>query len=389
MPDSKQICEELLKLADIRINGNRPWDIQVHNNRVYSRILKKGSLGLGESYMDGWWDCDALDEFFNKLLSARLDTRAKDYLSFGAKSKIAFNFLISKILNFQNISRSKQVAEEHYNLGNDFYEDMLDKEYMQYTCGYWKNAKNLQEAQINKLDLVCKKINLKKNSEKPDKVLELGSGFGGFAKFAAKHYNCEVTSYNISTEQVEYAKKITKGLSVKTITSDYRNAESDIHKNRFDKIVSIGMMEHVGPKNYHNFMKLANYCLKDKGLFIVHTIGSIKTQDQSKDDPWTKKYIFPGGHLPSASQIVKSSEPYFNLEDAQNFGHDYDKTLMAWFKNFNENWPKFKDKYGERFYRMWKYYLLSCAGGFRSGYINLFQFVFSKGNLEKTYEGVR
>ncbi len=264
---------------------------------------------------------------------------------------------------------------------------MLDPEYMQYTCGYWKNAKNLEEAQIDKLDLACKKLHLPEKESKKDKILELGSGFGGFAKFAAKHYNCEITSYNISTEQVEYAKNITKGLPVKTIISDYRNAIFKELKNHFDKIVSIGMMEHVGKKNYRGFMKIANNCLKDKGLFYIHTIGSLNSKGGT--DSWLEKYIFPGGRLPSSADILKAAEGYFALEDFQNIGHDYDKTLMVWFNNFHNNWPKFKDKYSNRFYRMWKYYLLSCAGSFRSGNIQLFQFVFSKGNFEKTYEGAR
>ncbi len=389
MANSEEICKKILSLADIQVNGTRPWDIQVHDNRLYQRILTQGSLGLGESYMDGWWDCKSIDEFINRLLSAKLDKKAMEYFSVNTKANIAIKFLLHKLVNRQNILRSKEVAEQHYNLGNDFFHDMLDKEYMQYTCAYWKNAKTLQKAQIDKLNLICKKIHLnKKKSPNRDKIIEFGSGFGGFAKYSTQNYNCEVTSYNISTKQAEYAKNMTKDLPVNTILSDYRDAGSMENKYYFDKVVSIGMMEHVGPKNYDSFMELVDNCLKDRGIFILHTIGAVKTQDQSKDDIWTKKYIFPGGHLPSALQIIKSTEPYFILEDFQNIGHDYDKTLMEWYKNFEANWHKY-ERYGEKFHRMWRYYLLSCAGAFRSGNICLFQFVFSKGNLGKTYEGVR
>src|SRR3989344_8713565 len=185
MTDFKEKTQEILSLADVKINGNRPWDIQVHNEGLYKRVLSGGSLALGESYMDGWWDCDKLDELFNKLLSARLDKKIKPLT-------IAINVAKAKIINMQSKARSKKVVQEHYDLGNDFYEDMLGKT-MQYTCAYWKNAKNLDQAQKNKLDLVCKKAQLKKG----DKVLELGGGWGWFAKYATENYGCEVTSYNI------------------------------------------------------------------------------------------------------------------------------------------------------------------------------------------------
>ena len=389
MQDAKKVCSEILKLADIKINGSRPWDLKVNDERVYEKVLSHGSLGLGEAYMDGWWDVKSLDEFFYHLLSADLQKKAISHLSIGTMSSLALKVVISRLFNTQSISKSKDVAELHYNLGNSFYEKMLDPEYMQYTCGYWKNAKNLQQAQINKLDLVCKKLNLTKNSRNKEKILELGSGFGGFGKFSTKNYSCEVTSYNISKEQIAFARKQTKDLPVKTIEADYRTAQNPKNKEAFDKIVSIGMMEHVGPRNYKSFMELANYCLKDKGLFVVHTIGRNTVLAPGLGDPWISKYIFPGGHLPAVSQITAAAEGYFRVEDVQNFGHYYDKTLMAWFENFDRAWPQFKEEYGERFYRMWKYYLLSCAGAFRAGTICLFQVVLSKGNIGKTYEGAR
>lgn len=386
MKNKKEACRKLFKEAGIEINGTKPWDIQVHNERFYSKIMSiksGGSLALGESYMDGWWDAKSLDQFFFKLTSKKPKIKV---ISPG----IILEIIANSFINFQSKKRSKKVAQRHYDLGNDFYKKMLDK-YMQYTCGYWKNAKNLNQAQENKMDLICRKLHLKKKNKinKRERILELGSGFGGFSKFATEKYNCEITSYNISKEQIKYGKEINKNLPVKIIESDYREAINIEKEGSFDKIVSVGMYEHVGPKNYNTFMNVAHKCLKNKGLFLLHTIGRQTTLKQGKADPWIKKYIFPEGHLPSPAELISASEPYFKLEDAHNFGRYYDLTLMAWFDNFEKNWKEFKNKFGDRFYRMWKYYLLSCAGAFRSGSIDLYQFVFSKGDLGNVYEAVR
>jgi cyclopropane-fatty-acyl-phospholipid synthase len=265
----------------------------------------------------------------------------------------------------------------HYDLGNDFYSDMLDKR-MQYTCAYWKNAKSLDEAQEHKLDLICKKLQLKKG----DTVLELGCGWGGFARYASEKYGCKVTGYNISKEQVRFAREYCKGLPVEIIEADYRDA-----KGLFDKVVSIGLCEHVGYKNYRNLMQVAHKCLKNKGLFLLHTIG--RNTSLKSLEPWMNKYIFPNAMLPSVKQLSIASEGLFLLEDWHNFGRDYDKTLMAWNENFEKNWSKHKSKYGDRFYRMWKYYLLLCAGAFRADYNRLWQIVFSKGGLPGKYDSVR
>ncbi len=380
----KQVCEKILDPLDIKINGNRPWDMQVHNPETYKRIITQGSIGLGESYMDGWWDVEELDQFFYRITKKLPRIKLADM-------KLILRVLGSKFVNFQNKKYSKRVAEKHYDLDNDFYRYMLDPKYMQYTCGYWKNAKTLEKAQVDKLNLICKKLHLPSKYDKKirERILEFGCGFGGFANFATKNYKCEVVAYNISKEQVKHAREINKNLPVEIKETDYREAEIKEYKKHFHKIASIGMCEHVGPKNYRKFMKLSDYCLKDGGLFLLHTIGRSTSARQGQSDAWTNKYIFPGGHLPSVAQITKAAEGLFRLEDFQNIGYDYDKTLMAWFENFDKNWPKFKDKLDDRFYRMWKYYLLSCAGAFRSGSLSLFQFVFSKGTLPGTYQGVR
>jgi cyclopropane-fatty-acyl-phospholipid synthase len=362
--------EEFLALVDVKVNGTRSWDIKVNNPKVFDRFLAEGTLGVGESFMDGWWDVKKLDEFICKVLKVKLDAKL-------VTPALLFHILKSKVTNLQTVSKSKKVAKEHYDIGNEFYEKMLDKR-MQYTCGYWKNAKTLDEAQEHKLDLVCKKLQLKPE----DKVLELGGGWGGFAKYAAEKYGCHVVSYNISEEQVKHSREICKGLPVTIVHDDYRHA-----KGKFDKIVSIGMCEHIGYKNYGKFMKLACSLLKTHGLFLVHTIA--KDISVTTTDPWIAKYIFPNSMLPSFKQLAASFEGSFILEDWHNFGTDYDKTLMAWYANFVKHWDKFKEEYGERFYRMWTFYLLSCAGLFRARRGQLYQIVLSKDGLPGGYKSIR
>lgn len=368
---AKEKIKELLGTAGVEVNGSQPWDMQVHNEKLYSRILAQGSLGLGEAYMDGWWDAEKLDEFFHKVLSIKVDKKVTP--------GIFLNVVKAKLMNMQDKDKSKRVAQQHYDLGNEFYMNMLDKNYMQYTCAYWKNAKTLQQAQENKLKLSCEKLKLKKG----EKVLELGCGFGGFAYYAAKNYKVSVDAYNISKQQIIYGRKLNSGLPINIIEADYREA-----KGVFDKVASIGLCEHVGPKNYSAFMKVAHDSLKDNGLFIIHTIGRNTSGPPGDTDPWITKYIFPGGHIPSIKQLSEAAEPYFVIEDIHNFGADYDRTLMAWYSNFDKNWHKFDDK-GERFYRMWKYYLLACAGSFRARSIQLWQVVLSKNGVHGGYESVR
>jgi cyclopropane-fatty-acyl-phospholipid synthase len=368
---AKTAIQELLERADVRINGNRPGDIQVHNDKFYKRVLAQGSLGLGESYMDGWWDCKELDVFFYKIMSARLEEKVRGL-------SIVFPYLAAKLTNMQSKSRAFEVGERHYDIGNDLYEAMLDKR-LTYTCGYWKSAKTLDEAQEAKLDLVCKKMKLKPGMT----VLDIGCGWGSFAKFAAEKYKVKVVGITVSKEQIALGKKLCKGLPVELRFQDYRDVQG-----QFDRIVSLGMFEHVGPKNYRTYMEVAYRCLKDDGLFMLHTIGSSKTSQMG--DPWFSKYIFPNGRLPSIKQISGSMEGLFVMEDWHNFGAYYDPTLMAWFKNFDKAWPKLKKNYSERFYRMWRYYLLSCAGSFRARKrLQLWQIVLSKNGVPGGYESLR
>jgi len=368
----KKTVEGLLEKADVKINGKRDWDIQVHNPKLYARVLADGTLGLGKAYMDGWWDCKRLDKFIDKVLSARLDENVK------ASASVFWSLLWARMTNMQTKNKAKVVGEKHYDVGNDLYKAMLDKR-MTYTCGYWKDAKTLDEAQDAKLDLVCKKVKLKPGM----KVLDIGCGWGSFAKYVAEKYKVKVVGITISKEQVKLAKELCKGLDVEIRLQDYRDVNE-----RFDAIISLGMFEHVGYKNYKEYMKVVHRCLKDDGLFLLHTIAG--NTSVVSTNPWIGKYIFPNSMLPSAVQITKSTEGLFILQDWQNLGSDYDKTLMAWHSNFVKAWPKLKKNYNERFYRMWTYYLLTCAGTFRTDSLaqnQLWQIVYSKKGMK--YESVR
>lgn len=287
--------------------------------------------------------------------------------------------LAATLINPQTCKRSKAVAEQHYNLGNEFYSSWLDP-YMQYTCAYWQPGDDLAAAQRHKLDLICRKLELKPG----ERVLELGCGWGGFARYACEHYGVQVEAYNISTEQVAFARArcAEQNLPATFHLSDYRNASGT-----FDKAVSIGMLEHVGAKNYRAFFELIRARLKPDGLALVHSIGCNETKRTS--DAWFLKYIFPGGQLPSHVQLTRALEKVMVVEDIHNIGEHYDRTLMAWFERFDESWPRFREQYGERFYRMWKYYLLSCAGSFRARNIHLWQYVLSPEGKVGGYDSVR
>ena len=367
----KTWAEKLLAAADIRIGGDNPWDIQIHDPAVYDRVLTQGSIGLGESYMDGWWSCKNLDQFFNKLFLANIPGHIT--MSWPA----LVDYIKVKILNLQKGKRAFEVAYRHYDLGNDFFKAMVGPSLM-YSCGYWNNSKDLDSAQFAKMDLICRKLNLKKGQ----RILEIGSGWGSFAKYAAENYGVAVTGVTVSKEQFKFSKDYCKGLPIEFRLQDYRQ----IHE-KFDHVVSIAMFEAVGLKNFTAYMQVVKRCLKDDGLFLLHTIG-LPAPD-SQFDPWLNKYIFPNGFVPSLRDIFQASEKLFITEDVHNFGADYDRTLMEWHKNFQLTWPKFEKHYGQKFYRMWEYYLLMCAGLSRSRTTQLWHIVFSQNGVPGGYQSIR
>ncbi len=357
---AKYFVSRLLNHAGITLNGNQPYDLQVHNENFYKRILQDGILGFGEAYMDEWWTCARLDQLTDRLARANIRNEIKK------NWKIGLAILRSKYSNRQKPSRSFEVGEKHYDVGNDLYKAMLDKRLL-YTCGYWKNSDNLDAAQEAKLDLVCRKIGLEPGMT----VLEFGCGFGSFAKYAAERYGARVTGLTVSKEQAKLGKEMCKGLPVEILLEDYREIDG-----QYDRVISIGIMEHVGYKNYRTYMQRTYETLKDDGIAFIHTIGG--NRSVTKANRWTDKYIFPNGMIPSMAQLSKAMEGLFVMEDWHNFGEDYDRTLMAWHDNFEKAWPDLKAHYDDRFYRMWRFYLLTSAGSFRSRNLQLWQMVMTK-----------
>jgi cyclopropane-fatty-acyl-phospholipid synthase len=372
MSDSyRKIAADLLATAGVRINGSQPWDIQVHDPRFFKRVLTQGDLGIGESYMEGWWDAGKLEELLSRVLRARLDRQVRRRLP------VLLKMAGAALFNLQSKRRAFIIGERHYDLGNDLFRLMLDNG-MNYSCAYWQDAKNLDEAQENKLDLICRKLYLKPGM----RILDIGCGWGAFGNYAARKYGVEVVGVTVSKEQVALGRDRCRGLPVEFRLMDYRDIEGT-----FDRVVSVGMIEHVGYKNYSNYFRIASKCLADSGLFLLHTIGS--NRSARSVNPWTHRYIFPNGMLPSVAQIGKAIEKYFVMEDWHNFGHDYYRTLLAWFGNFDRNWEKIRDRYPDPFYRMWKYYLLSSAGAFKARQIQLWQVVLSKNGVPEGYLPVR
>jgi cyclopropane-fatty-acyl-phospholipid synthase len=365
MQKSEKFIRDLLESADIQVNGSRAWDIQVHDGRFFDRVMQESSLGLGETYMDGWWDSEAIDQMIDRILLGRLDEKVKQ------NTRLALQILQARITNRQSSARAYKVGEHHYDLGNDLYCAMLDKR-LNYTCGYWKNASNLEDAQEAKLDLVCQKIGIRPGMQ----ILELGCGWGSFAKYAAEKYGASVLGVTVSKEQVALGMELCKRLPVELRLQDYREVQG-----KFDAVISIGVMEHVGKKNYRTYMQVVERTLKEDGIAFVHTIGG--NESTLRGESWSDKYIFPNGMLPSIAQLGKAMEGLFVMEDWHNFGPYYDNTLMAWHANFENAWPALSAKYGDRFYRMWRYYLLSSAGAFRARSQHLWQIVFTRqGSLQ-------
>jgi cyclopropane-fatty-acyl-phospholipid synthase len=364
--------KELLSLAGIEINGSSPWDIQVRDERFYKRAVTEVELGLGESYMDDWWDVQELDKMIYRIIRADLQNKIKHNL------KIAIQLSGFYLLNMQSRRKAFIIGERHYDLGNDLFQNMLDKR-MNYSCAYWKEADSLDKAQEDKLELICKKLYLKQGMS----ILDIGCGWGAFGKYAAEKYDANVVGVTVSKEQVALGTELCRGLPVKFKLKDYRDVDG-----KFDRIVSVGMIEHVGHRNYKEYFRIAERNLKDDGLFLLHTIGEVRSVNNT--DAWTHKYIFPNGMLPSVTQLAGAVEGLFIIEDLHNFGADYDKTLMAWYNNFSNNWGKIKDKYNDRFYRMWKYFLLSSAGAFRARKKNqLWQIILSKNGVLNGYNSIR
>jgi cyclopropane-fatty-acyl-phospholipid synthase len=348
----------LLEGADVRLGGARAWDLRLHDDRLPARLLAGGSLALGESYMDGDWDTDDLDGLLFRLLDAGLDRRVLGLADLR-------DALLARLSNPQRGRRSFEVGERHYDLGNDLYAAMLGRRLV-YSCGYWRDADDLDAAQEAKLELCCRKLGLQPGM----RLLDIGCGWGEMLEYAARRYAVTGVGVTVSRQQAGYASALCAGLPVEIRVQDYRELDEP-----FDRIVSIGMFEHVGFRNYRRYFDIARRCLRDAGLFLLHTIGS--STSHTRTDPWIARYIFPNSMLPSAAQLAAATEGRFVIEDWHNFGADYDRTLQAWRANIERAWPSLPPRYDERFRRMWRYYLAGSMASFRARRNHLWQLVLS------------
>lgn len=361
---AKESVQKLAEAIGVTINGSKSIDPQIYDERVYDIFLSRNSLALGESYMDKWWDCEDLAGLYSLLINQKILIK---------KSLLSDPLLFAGTIfsNLQSRARAFEVGEMHYDLGNDLYEAMLDT-HMVYTSAIWEGVDSLDEAQEQKLERICRKLGLKSG----ERVLDIGCGWGSFMKYAALKYGVECVGLTVSKEQTALGRKRCAGLPVEFVISDYRDYKTD---KPFDHIVSIEMIEAVGSKNLRTYFENAHELLKPNGAFFLQAI--IDSNPQPIADPWIDKYIFPNGVLVSHHQLEKETRKLFVFEDLKDVGRDYDPTLMAWWENFDRHYEELKTanpKYDKRFYRMWKYYLHSCAALFRTGAAQDFQVVLRK-----------
>ena len=356
--------------VDVKLGGDRPWDVRIHNSKTYGRIARQGSLGLGESFMDGWWECDQLAEMFTRTLTS-------PRLAALADRGTLWMRLLQLLTNPQTIKKSREeVGRTHYIHRNRFYQLMLDP-LMLYTCGYWDEnigSRDLDGAQRAKLDLVAVKLGLKPGM----KVLDIGCGWGGGAYYLANNYGVEVTGITLSESQLEMAEDLCSGVSASFELCDYR-----LHQGRYDRIYSLGMLEHVGNKNYRTYLEKVRQLLDSEGLFLLQSIG--QNPGLPFNDPWIDKYIFPGSFIPSGIEIAKAMDGILIMEDWQNFGLHYVPTLEGWAENLRRNEDEILSSLcDERELRMWHFYLASSAAFFRVRQLQLFQVLMSPPDLRST-----
>ncbi len=346
-------------------------------------IVRRGGLyALGEAYMRGEWTTPDLVGVMYRLVTCDPEISP----SFSKLSPRFIKYVVmDRLVNSQIGRKAFEVAERHYDLGNDLFSQMLDKASMSYTCGYWRAAKTLEDAQVNKLDILCRKLMLRPGM----RVLDIGCGWGNFAAYAASRYGVSVVGLTVSKEQAALARQRCAGLDVEIVLEDYQK-----YSGEFDRVVSIEMIEAVGRKNIPSFFAMVERCLKPQGLFALQVI-SAEIFSRHSATPldqyilWLQRRIFPNGWLPTLPQLIDPARKGLVIEDLHNFSADYAKTLSAWDKNFNAAWPSLKEKYGDEFYRMWMYYLNGCEALFHARMVQLYQVVYSKGGVPGGYTAVR
>ena len=360
------IIEEMVELAGIRLGR----DMIVHDPAMWVDWADRGILAIGESYMERQWDSPHVDQVMAKLAAMPSEQKRRLFRSWKTRVLLAMAVLCNK----QRRRYELEVAEKHYDVGNDFFQSWLDSN-MQYSCGYWNDAATLDDAQLAKMKIIAEKLKLTPGMS----VLDIGCGWGGLGRFLARNYGVTVTGLNISTEQLRWCRQRATEEGLDDAFIPLHMSYRDI-SGSWDRIITVGMIEHVGPKNYAEFFDICRRSLTEGGIMVLQTIGA-NISKKVLDDRWLTRYIFPGGTLPSIAQLSRAVEKKLVIEDLQNFGPDYDRTLMAWYDNFSN--VKDDLHMSDRFLRMWEFYLLYCASGFRERKSQLWQFVFTKKRKEQ------
>ncbi len=349
---------------------SKPLTLKLLNKNLHYKLLVNPDLYFGEGYMDG----SIIIE--NGSISEFLELAFKNI---GRGEINTFGYILKKIkgtirylTNFNFAKKSKDNVAHHYDISDELYDLFLDPK-RQYSCGYFKNDNDtLETAQQNKIDHIIKKLNIKSNQ----KVLDIGSGWGHLAIEIARQSKCEVTGITLSENQFRYANAKAKEYNLENQVQfklcDYRNL-----KEKFDRVVSVGMFEHVGRKFYKTFFRQVNNLLKDNGLALIHTIGSIN--EPRDPQPWISKYIFPGGYTPSMSEVVGPIEKSgLIISDLEVLRMHYAHTLKNWKERCIKNKSKITSMFDEKFFRMWEFYLASCEMVFKWGDQVVFQFQLTK-----------
>jgi cyclopropane-fatty-acyl-phospholipid synthase len=373
-----RIAEKGLKLllagADIEVGRSPSAEIIVHDDSFYRDVLTTGSLGLGDSYIDGKWDCEKIDELIYKILTLGIHQKLAPVYNIAGEIK-------RRALNLQSRERAKQVIEEHYDLPSEFYASFLDP-YFQYTCARFEGTADLDKAQEIKMGNICKKLGLKAG----DKVMDIGGGWGGLAHFMASNCGVEPTVVTLSKTQAEHIKR-TRGDEIKVQLCDYRDIPDELN-GRFDAVTAVGILEHIGHQNYADFMGAVDRVLKPSGKLLIHTLYT--PQSRPVSNAWLHKHIFPNGELAPREMIEENLSSDFEPADGPNgeksteepafedITPNYFPTLHTWKDRLTESQKAGKINLSEREFRKWIYYFMSCAGAIKAGHMRVGQFLYGK-----------